>query len=198
MYLENLTGGNKFYEIVRRKTIVYILYGKINNTNLPKGTFLKNEFNNVIDAKQFYDKKIKEKLNKNYEIVKTTTTYDMTWSIKNVKPKKKETKTPKTPKTPKTSKTPFPKISLKKGELGKYGYKDIKTLSVKKRHMALDKAIKEYGAQKILKKLGLIKTFQKNKNPKVSNLLMDNMKWSRKKFNSDFKSSWKNSALFKS
>ena len=183
MYLENLTVGNKYYEIVRRKTSIYILYGKINNSNLPKGTFLKNEFNNIIDSKQFYDKKIQEKLNKNYEIVKTNTTYDMTWSIKNM--------------TPKTPKTPFPKISLKKGELGKHGYKDIKTLSVKKRHVALDKAIKEYGAQKVLKKLGLIKTYQKNKNPKVSNLLMDNMKWSRKKYNSDFKSSWGNSALFK-
>ncbi len=91
----------------------------------------------------------------------------------------------------------FKKIVLKKGELGKHGYKDIKTLKVRKRRKSLNNAITEYGAPKILKKVGLLKTFQKNKSPEVSKLLMDNMKWMRKKYDAQFKSSWKNSLLYK-
>jgi len=91
---------------------------------------------------------------------------------------------------------PFKKIVLKKGELGKHGYKDIKTLKVRKRHKSLNNAITEYGAPKILKKVGLLKTFQKNKSPEVSKLLMDNMKWMRKKYDTQFKSSWKDSLLY--
>ena len=92
---------------------------------------------------------------------------------------------------------PLKKIVLKKGELGKHGYKDIKTLKVRKRQKSLNNAITEYGAPKILKKIGLLKTFQKNKSPEVSKLLMDNMKWMRKKYDTQFKSSWKDSLLYK-
>jgi hypothetical protein len=96
----------------------------------------------------------------------------------------------------KTTKT-FKKIVLKKGELSKYGYSKIKTLKQGTRRKAISNAIKEYGAPKVLKKIGLIKTYQKNKNPEVSQLLMNNMKWVRKKYDKQFKSSWKISNLFK-
>ena len=72
----------------------------------------------------------------------------------------------------------------------------IKDMGVRKRHKALNSAVKEYGSPMILKKLGAIKTYQKNKSPKVSELLYSNMKWLRKKYDGDFKSSWKNSSLF--
>lgn len=86
---------------------------------------------------------------------------------------------------------------LKKGELSKHGYTQIKTLNKTKRHKYLDSAIKEYGSSKILKKLGAVKTYQKNKSPEVSRILYDNMRWVRKKYDADFKSSWKDSNLYK-
>ena len=97
----------------------------------------------------------------------------------------------------KVKKEKFPKIELKSGELGKHGYKNIKSLSLKNRRKALNSAIKEYSAPKILKKIGLLKTYQKNKSPIVSSLLHDNMKYTRKKYDNQFKSSWKKSNLFK-
>ena len=51
-------------------------------------------------------------------------------------------------------------------------------------------------ASKILKKLGVIRTYHKNKNPKYSKIYSDNMKWTRKKYNNQFKGSWEKSALF--
>lgn len=86
---------------------------------------------------------------------------------------------------------------LKRGELGKHGYKKVKTLTNKQRHDALDSAIREYGSKKIFSKLGALRTYQKRTSPEVSKLFADNMKWIRKKYDSDFMSSWKNSALFK-
>lgn len=86
---------------------------------------------------------------------------------------------------------------LQKGELSKHGYTKIKNLSKINRHKYLDSAITEYGSSKILKKLGAVKTYQKNKSPEVSRILYDNMKWVRKKYDDDFKSSWKDSNLFK-
>ena len=85
---------------------------------------------------------------------------------------------------------------LKKGELSKHGYTGIKDMGVRKRHQALNSAVKEYGSPMILKKLGAIKTYQKNKSPFVSSLLHDNMKYMRKKYDNQFKSSWKTSNLF--
>ena len=86
---------------------------------------------------------------------------------------------------------------LKKGELSKYGYTQVKKLSKIKRHRYLNSAVKEYGTPRILKKLGAVKTYQKNKSPEVSRILYDNMKWIRKKYDNDFKSSWKDSNLYK-
>ena len=91
----------------------------------------------------------------------------------------------------------FKKIVLKKGELGKHGYKNIKSLKLKDRRKSLNNATNEYGAPKILKKINLLKTFQKNKNPQVASIYGNNMKWLRKKYDNQWKSSWKNSNLFK-
>jgi len=85
---------------------------------------------------------------------------------------------------------------LKKGELSKHGYVKVKTMPVRKRRKALDGAIGEYGAMKVLKKIGAVKTYQKNKSPETSRVFMDNMRWLRKKYDHQFKSSWKDSNLF--
>ena len=86
---------------------------------------------------------------------------------------------------------------LQKGELSKHGYVKVKIMQVRKRRKALDGAIEEYGAMKVLKKIGAVKTYQKNKSPESSRVYMDNMRWLRKKYDNQFKSSWKDSNLFK-
>ena len=89
-------------------------------------------------------------------------------------------------------------LSLKKDELKKYGYKNIKTLGVRKRRQSLAKAINNYGTKKVFRKLGIVKTLHKNKNVDLAKKYLNNMVWLRKKFDKDFKGSYKNSALFKS
>ena len=44
--------------------------------------------------------------------------------------------------------------------------------------------------QKILKKLGVLRTYHKNKSPNLSVKYYDNMKWTRKKFHDQFKGDW--------
>ena len=88
-------------------------------------------------------------------------------------------------------------LSLKKGQLKKYGYKNIKTLGVRKRRQSLAKAINNYGAKKVFSKLGAVKTLHKNKNIDLARKYLNNMVWIRKKFDKEFKGSYKNSALFK-
>lgn len=89
-------------------------------------------------------------------------------------------------------------LSLKKDELKKYGYKNVKTLGVRKRRQSLAKAINNYGAKKVFSKLGAVKTLHKNKNVDLARKYLNNMVWLRKKFDKEFKGSYKNSALFKS
>ena len=85
----------------------------------------------------------------------------------------------------------------KKHELGKYGYKNVKSLGVRKRRQALTKAVKKYKAKKVLSKLGAIRTLNKNKDKDLSLKYLNNMVWLRKKFDKDFKGSYKKSALYK-
>ena len=85
----------------------------------------------------------------------------------------------------------------KKHELGKYGYKNVKSLGVRKRRQALTKAVKKYKAKKVLSKLGAIRTLHKNKDKDLSLKYLNNMVWLRKKFDKDFKGSYKKSTLYK-
>ena len=210
---------SKFYEIIITKNKVYIFYGKLVKIpqKLPYGKIEEYIFDTPKLATEYYKKKVDEKLKENLPIyIKEHN--ELMWMVKHgkllVKDMRKITKkVTSKKKCPKgkvlnqntnrcildrsSKKTVFKKIILKKGELGKHGYKEIKTLKVRKRHKALDNAITEYGAPKILKKVGLLKTFQKNKSPDVSKLLMDNMKWVRKKYDTQFKSSWKDSLLYR-
>ena len=84
MYLETKT---KFYEIVQIQNRVYIHYGKIQSFNkqLPFGISIYYEFKNNLEAKNFYEKKLKEKFNRNYEIIKNKKTEDFKWLYKNHK-----------------------------------------------------------------------------------------------------------------
>ena len=86
---------------------------------------------------------------------------------------------------------------LKSGELGKHGYHKVKEMSVKNRRVALTSAVNEYGASMILKKLNALRVYQRNKGPESARLFYDDMRWVRKTFDDQFKSSWKDSALYK-
>lgn len=85
---------------------------------------------------------------------------------------------------------------LVKGELGKFGYHNLKTLSKTKRHTSLRKAIKELGAPKILRKLGAIRTYLKYTNPKISSKFYEDQKWVRKTYDKNFKGDYQKSKLF--
>ena len=86
---------------------------------------------------------------------------------------------------------------LKKGELTKHGYYNVKKLGVRVRRKSLTSAVKEYGASKVLRKIGVLRTYHKRKAPSLSKKYYNNMKWTRKKFNDQFKGDWRKSALYK-
>tara|TARA_B110001469_G_C9643121_1_gene324002 strand:+ start:200 stop:646 length:447 start_codon:yes stop_codon:yes gene_type:complete len=145
---------------------------KIFKVKCPKGTVLKKGF-----TKKAYTRKNGTKVAK-----------------QTIKPKCVKYK--RLPKK-KIGKVIIPPLS-KKHLLGKHGYKNTKTLGVRKRHKALDSAIKEYSARKVLSKIGVLKTLHKNKDPSLSEKYHDNMVWLRKKYDNEFKGNYKDSVLYKS
>ena len=52
---------------------------------------------------------------------------------------------------------------LKKGELGKFGYSNVLSMSIKERHQSLTKAIKSYGALAVFRKINALYVLNKNK-----------------------------------
>ena len=76
------------------------------------------------------------------------------------------------------SKTIIP-VKLKKGELGKYGYRNIKELSPRKRHAALKKAVEYDGYLPILRRLVVIRTFNKNREH-LYEIYNEDVKWLQK------------------
>ena len=67
---------------------------------------------------------------------------------------------------------------LKKGSLKKYGYSVHDSL--KKRHVALKKAIKKYGSSSTIKKLNAIKLLTKNTSPKNSKIYKKDIRYIQK------------------
>lgn len=86
---------------------------------------------------------------------------------------------------------------IKKGELGKHGYHSVLKLSKKERERALVSAVSEYGADRIVKKLGAIRTYLKNTSPESSAIFYRDQCWVRKKYANSFKGSLKKSKLYK-
>ena len=66
---------------------------------------------------------------------------------------------------------------LHKGSLEKYGYKDIKNLSIKQRHRALTKAINHIKPMSVFRKIMALAIFNKNTDPKFHNLLVKDADW---------------------
>ena len=64
-----------------------------------------------------------------------------------------------------------------KGDLTKYGYKNVKKLSRKKRRESLDKAVTQYGRVTVMRKLGAIRALHFNKNKRLSNKFYRDLKY---------------------
>ncbi len=71
---------------------------------------------------------------------------------------------------------------LRKGELTKYGYKNVLELSVADRHAALQKAIAEYGSLGVWRKLNAVAVYTKRTLPHISKIFKADMDWIRAKF----------------
>jgi hypothetical protein len=73
------------------------------------------------------------------------------------------------------------KIVLKRHDtLGKHGYKDVKTLTKDDRHRALLRAIAEFGTTYVIRKLNVLAIYNKNKNPSLSKLFRDDIRFVQK------------------
>ena len=64
-----------------------------------------------------------------------------------------------------------------KGDLTKYGYKNVKKLSRKKRRESLDKAVNQYGRVTVMRKLGAIRALHFNKDRPLSNKFYSDLKY---------------------
>ena len=76
-----------------------------------------------------------------------------------------------------------PKIGyLNKGGFTKYGYYDVKSLTLRKRKIRLRKAIKDLGALTVWKRLNVIYIYNKYKNPEVAKIFYDDKTWIKNNF----------------
>lgn len=71
---------------------------------------------------------------------------------------------------------------LRKGELAKYGYTNIAHMKVSDRHIALEKAIKEFGSLGVWRKLNAIHVYTRKLSPESSKKFKEDMDWIRTKF----------------
>lgn len=72
-------------------------------------------------------------------------------------------------------------IILKKGELGPFGYMDLKNISANQRHRALKKAIKVLGPLPVMRKINILMVFSR-KHPDLSNLYKSDKEWIYKNY----------------
>lgn len=71
---------------------------------------------------------------------------------------------------------------LRKGELSKYGYVNVTHVGVKQRHLALEKAIREYGPLTTWRKLNAVHVYTRNTAPESSRVFKADMDWIRRTF----------------
>jgi len=71
---------------------------------------------------------------------------------------------------------------LKKGDLTKYDYKNVKKLSAKVRHNALKRAVRVYGPLTLFRKLNAVYIYNKNTNKTVSRIFKRDRDWVKKTF----------------
>jgi hypothetical protein len=71
---------------------------------------------------------------------------------------------------------------LRKGELSKYGYTNVASMSVTARHKALTKAIQDIGSLGVWRKLNAVSVYTRKTSPSVSKLFKADMDWIRSTF----------------
>ena len=68
---------------------------------------------------------------------------------------------------------------LRKGELSKYGYDNVKSMSEAARHAALASAISEYGTLGLWRKLNAVAVYTRRSSPTSSAIIKKDMDWIR-------------------
>ena len=71
---------------------------------------------------------------------------------------------------------------LRKGELAKFGYVSVVKLSSEKRHVALRKAVSEYGPLTVWRKLNAVAVYTRRTSPSVSAIFKSDMSWIKTTF----------------
>jgi len=71
---------------------------------------------------------------------------------------------------------------LRSGLLEKFGYGHVKTMSAAKRHAALDKAVKAYGALSVFRKLNAALVYSKYSSPASSRIFKEDRDYIGKKY----------------
>jgi len=68
---------------------------------------------------------------------------------------------------------------LRKGELAKYGYSGVANLTLNDRHLALKKAVSDYGSLGVWRKLNAVSVYTRRTSPKTSKIFKNDMDWVR-------------------
>jgi hypothetical protein len=79
--------------------------------------------------------------------------------------------------TGKSEKGPKLIVMMESNVLGKYGYSDVKSLSIKERKLALKKAIREIKPLAVYRRLVALATLNKDKDRELSKILQDDSVW---------------------
>ena len=71
---------------------------------------------------------------------------------------------------------------LKKGVLAKYGYKNVDSLTLKQRRIALKKALKRMKPLKLYHRLNAVRVLHTNTNPHISRIFKADANWVKKNY----------------
>lgn len=68
---------------------------------------------------------------------------------------------------------------LREGDLSRFGYDKVTTLSVGQRHLALARAVREYGALSLFRKLNAVYVYTRRSSPASSRIFKADRDWVR-------------------
>ena len=77
----------------------------------------------------------------------------------------------------------IPRVTLRKGSLGMYGYADVDSMTTAGRHAALARATEAYGPLTVMRKVQYVATLNKRTDPKTSRIFQSDADWIRKTYN---------------
>jgi len=71
---------------------------------------------------------------------------------------------------------------LRKGELGRFGYDNVRSMSEGRRHLALARAVRVYGPLSLFRKLNAIYVYTRNTSPASSVIFKADRDWVKMKY----------------